>query len=78
MFHILGFSVGPTIEEYEQILDMPLNGGIPYRHFEQHVSILTLSSITKIPQDKLSGRLVAIKDTKGFSQRFLEAHLLQQ
>ena len=38
---------------------------------------MTLSSITKIPQNELSDRLIAIKDTKGFSQRFLEAYLIQ-
>jgi len=67
----------PTIEQYEQIFDISLNGGVPYRHLEQHVSILTLSSITKISQDELCDRLTAIKGTKGFSQRFLEAYLLQ-
>jgi len=48
-------------------MDMPLSGGVPYWHFEQHASISTLSSITKIPQDMLKGRLVTVKDTKGFS-----------
>jgi len=74
-FTFQDFQLVPIVEEYEQILDMPLNGGVPYRHFEQHASFLTLSAITKIPQNELSSRLVAIKDTKGFSQRFLEAHL---
>jgi len=46
-------------------------------NFEQHASISTLSSITKISQDMLKGRLVVVKDTKGFSHKFLEAHLLQ-
>jgi len=62
------FQLVPTVEEYEQILDMSLNGGVPYRHCEQHVSILTLSVITKIPQNELSRHLVSIKDTKGFSR----------
>jgi len=76
-FTFQDFQLEPTIEEYEQIMDMPLSGGVPYRHFEQHASILTLSSITKIPEDMLKGHLVVVKDTKGFSQRFLEAYLLQ-
>ena len=76
-FTFQDFLLVPTVEEYEQILDMPLNGAVPYRHFEQHVSIPTLSTITKIPQNELSSRLVAIKETKGFSQRFLEVHLRQ-
>ena len=75
-FTFQDFQLVPTLEEYEHIMDMPLSGGVPYRHFEQHASILTLSSITKISEDMLKGRLVAVKDTKGFSQRFLEAHLL--
>jgi len=71
------FQLVPTIEEYGQILDTSLNGGVPYWHLEQHASILTLLSITKTSQDELSDRLIAIKGTKGFSQRFLEAYLLQ-
>jgi len=67
----------PTIEEYEQILHISLNGGVPYRHLEQHTSILTLSPITKISQDELSDRLTAIRGIEGLSQRFLEAYLLQ-
>jgi len=42
-FTFQDFQLVPTVEEYEQILDMPLNDGVPYRHFEQHVSIPTLS-----------------------------------
>jgi len=47
-FTFQDFQLVPTIEEYEQILDISMNGGVPYRHLEQHASILTLSSITKI------------------------------
>jgi len=71
------FQLVPTIEEYEQILDLPLGGGIPYRHCEHHSFISTISSITKIPQDMLKSRLISIRNTRGFSQRFLEAHLQQ-
>jgi len=53
-FTFQDFQLVPTVEEYDQILDMPLNGGVPYRHFEQHVSIPKLSAITKIPQNELS------------------------
>jgi len=38
-FLFLDFQLAPTIEEYEQILDLPLGGGIPYRHCEQHYII---------------------------------------
>jgi len=51
-------------------MDMPLSGGVPYRHFEQHASISTLSSITKILEDMLKGRLVVVKDTRGFLRGF--------
>jgi len=71
------FQLLPTIEEYEQILDLPLDGEIPYKHCEQHSSIPTISSITKIPQDMLKSRLIFVRNTRGFSQRFLEAHLQQ-
>jgi len=31
-FTFRDFQLVPTIEEYEQILDMPLDGGVPYGH----------------------------------------------
>jgi len=48
-FTFQDFQLVPTIEEYEQIMDIPLSRGVPYKHLEQHVSISMLSSITKIP-----------------------------
>ena len=56
------FQLVPTIEEYEQILDLPLGGGIPYRHCEQHSYVLTISSITKIPHDMLKSVEYAVID----------------
>jgi len=76
-FTFQDFQLVPTIEEYEQIMDIPLSRGVPYKHLEQHACISTLSSITKIPQDTLKSRLVDIKSTKAISQRFLEAYLFQ-
>ena len=76
-FTFQDFQLVPTIKEYEQIMDIPLSRGVPYKHLEQLVSISTLSSITKIPQDTLKSRLVDIRGTRVISQRFLEAYLFQ-
>jgi len=47
-FTFSNFQLVPTIEDFEQILDLPLEGKTPYKHLEQHVSMLVLARIMKI------------------------------
>jgi len=42
------FQLVPTLEEFEQILDLPLEGKSPYKYVEHHASVSTLSGIMKI------------------------------
>jgi len=46
-FTFLDFQLVLTLEEHEQILDLPLEGRVHYKHLEQHVSIPTLAGIMK-------------------------------
>ena len=67
----------PTLEEFEQILDMPLEGSVPYKHLEQHASIPTLAGIMEIHPRELESKFVIRKGVKGFPQRYLETYLYQ-
>jgi len=76
-FTFSNFQLVPTIEEFEQILDLPLEGKVPYKHLEQHASMLVIARFMKIQLAELKGKFVSRKGAKGFSQKFLEAHLRQ-
>jgi len=76
-FTFQDFQLVPTLEEFEQILDVALEGGVPYKHLEQHAFIPTLAGIMKIHPRELEGKFVTRKDTKGFTQRYLETYLYQ-
>jgi len=65
-FTFQDFQLVPTIEEFEQILDLSMEGKIPYRYFEQHSSIPTLAKILKIHPKELESKLVERKNTRGF------------
>jgi len=76
-FTFRDFQLVLTLEEYEQILDLPLEGGVPYKHLEQHVSIPTLAGITKVHPRELESRLVTRRGVKGFPQKYWETYLHQ-
>jgi len=65
----------PTLEEFEQILDLPLEGKSPYKYVEHHASISTLS--VKIHPRELESALVNKKGVRGFTPKFLESYLHQ-
>jgi len=76
-FTFSNFQLVPTIEEFEQILDLPLEGKVPYKHLEQNASVPVLARLMKIHPAELEGRIVSRKGAKGFPQKFLEAYLRQ-
>jgi len=76
-FTFSNFQLVPTIEEFEKILDLPLEGKAPYKHLEQHASMPVLAKLMKIPLVKLEGKIVSRKGARGFPQKFLEAYLRQ-
>jgi len=67
-FTFWDFQLVLTLEEYEQIFDLPLEGGVPYKHLEQNVSIPTLTGIMKLHPRELEGRLVTRRGVKGFTK----------
>jgi len=67
----------PTLEEFEQILDLHLEGKSPYKYVEHHASVSTLSGIMKIRPRELESALVNKKGVRGFTQKFLESYLHQ-
>jgi len=48
----------PTLEEFDQILDLPLEGKSPYKYAEHHASVSTLTGIMKILPRELESALV--------------------
>ena len=67
----------PTLEEFEQILDLPLEGKSPFKYAEHHASVSTLSGIMKIHPRELESALVNKKGVRGFTPKFLESYLYQ-
>jgi len=54
-----------------------LEGKVPYKHLEQHASMLVIARLMQIHPAELEGRIVSRKGVKGFPQKFLEAYLRQ-
>ena len=67
----------PTVEEFGDILDLPLEGKIPYKHATQNTSVSTLAGILKIHSAELESKMITKGTIKGIPQGFLEGHLRQ-
>jgi len=65
-FTFQDFQLASTIEEVEQILDLPMEGKILYKYFEQHSSIPTLAEILKLHPKELERKLVKRNNIRGF------------
>jgi len=76
-FTFQDFQLVPTLEEFEQILDLPLEGKYPYKYVKHHASTSTLSGIMKIHLRELESALVNKKGVRGFTLKFLESYLHQ-
>jgi len=76
-FTFSNFQLVLIIEEFEQILDLPLEGKAPYKHLEQHASVPVIARFMKIHPVELEGKIVSRKQAKDFPQKFLEAYLCQ-
>jgi len=74
-FTFQDFQLVPTLEEFEQILDLPLEGKSPYKYVEHHAFVSTLSGIMKIHSRELESALVNKKGVRGFTPKFLESYL---
>jgi len=74
-FTFLDFQLVPIVEEFKQIMDIPLEESIPYEHVGQPTSISTLAKTMKMPMKELESKVITLNDTKGFPQGFLERRL---
>jgi len=71
------FQLTPTIEEFEQILDMPLEGNAPNNNLGQYTPVLMLSEIMKIHPMKLESKLTIKGKARGIPQEYLKWYLHQ-
>jgi len=76
-FTFKDFQLVPTVEEFGDILDLPLEGKIPYKHTTQNTSFSTLAGILIIHPVELEGKMITKGAVKGIPQGFLEEHLRQ-
>ncbi|XP_052728596.1 uncharacterized protein LOC128195361 [Vigna angularis] len=74
-FTFLDFQLAPTIEEFEHILGLPLEGTTPYQHLEHHASIATIAAIMKLQPQELEDKLVTRHQELGLTQGYLEQYL---
>jgi len=76
-FTFKNFQLVPTIEEFGDILDLPLEGKIPYKHTTQNTFVSKLAGILKVHPTELDGKMITKGTIKGIPQGFLEGHLRQ-
>jgi len=65
-FTFQDFQLVPTIEEFEKILDLVVEGKVPYKYFEQHSYVPTLAEFLKLHPKELESGLVERKNTRVF------------
>ncbi|XP_027368390.1 uncharacterized protein LOC113874365 [Abrus precatorius] len=74
-FTFQDFQVAPTLEEFEQILDLPLEGQQPYRPMEHHASLPTIANVLRIHPAELQQAYQERHQNRGFTRDFLERHM---
>jgi len=76
-FTFQDFQLVPTVEEFEQILDLPLEGKTPYNYLGRYTPILTLAEIMKIHPVKLEKKVTVKGKVMGLPKGYLEWYLYQ-
>jgi len=66
-----------TVEEFGDILDLPLEGKVPYKITTQNTYVSTLARILKVHLAELEGKMITKGTVKGIPQGLLEGHLRQ-
>ncbi|XP_014492525.1 uncharacterized protein LOC106754966 [Vigna radiata var. radiata] len=74
-FTFQDFQLAPTIEEFEYILGLPLEGSKPYQHLEHHASVSIIAAIMKLQPNELENRLITRHQMRGLAQGYLEQYL---
>jgi len=76
-FTFKDFQLVLTVAEFGDILDLPLEGKVPYKHTTQNTSISTLAGILKVHPIELEGKMITKGTVNDIPQGFLEGHLRQ-
>ncbi|XP_014522137.1 uncharacterized protein LOC106778668 [Vigna radiata var. radiata] len=74
-FTFRDFQLVPTVEEFEQILGIPLEGRTPYNYLGQYIPVLQLARIIKIHPMQLEREFTTRGKVRGLPQRYLEQYL---
>ncbi|XP_052723778.1 uncharacterized protein LOC108344405 [Vigna angularis] len=74
-FTFQDFQLVPTVEEFEQILNIPLEGKAPYNYLGQYVPILQLSRVMKVHPMKLESKFTIKGKVRGLPQGYLKGYL---
>lgn len=64
-----------TIEEFEHILGLSLEGTTLYRHLKHHAFVTTIDAIMKLHPKELEDKLVTMNQVQGLTQGYLEQYL---
>ncbi|XP_027368372.1 uncharacterized protein LOC113874345 [Abrus precatorius] len=74
-FTFQDFQLAPTLEEFEQILDLPLEGQQPYRPMKHHASLPTIANVLRIHLAGLQQAYQEKHQNRGFTREFLERQM---
>ncbi|XP_027368386.1 uncharacterized protein LOC113874361 [Abrus precatorius] len=74
-FTFQDFQLALTLEEFEQILDLPLEGQQPYRPMKHHASLPTIANVLKIHPADLQQAYQEKHHNRGFTREFLERQM---
>ncbi|KAG2408055.1 uncharacterized protein HKW66_Vig0028770 [Vigna angularis] len=74
-FTFRDFQLVPTVEEFEQILNIPLEGKTPYNYLGQYIPVLQLSRIMKVHPMKLESKFTIKGKVRGLPQGYLKGYL---
>ncbi|XP_022631552.1 uncharacterized protein LOC106776768 [Vigna radiata var. radiata] len=74
-FTFRDFQLVPTVEEFEQILGIPLEGKSPYNYLGHYIPVLQLARIMKVHPMQLESEFTVKGKARGLPQKYLEKYL---
>ena len=74
-FTFQDFQLAPTLEEYEQILGLPIADQRPYRYLGHYAALETVAKVLKIHPKDLQAAQQNRNEIKGFPREFLDKHM---
>ncbi|KAK7315894.1 hypothetical protein VNO77_34476 [Canavalia gladiata] len=74
-FTFSDFQLAPTLEEFEQILDLPLEGCMSYHHLEHHSTFRVAAQALGLQSGDRLTDYQTKSQIKGFTKKFLEEYM---